>query len=556
MPVIKNLRTIPPALRFLPLLVLMGYGLWRSVSAPPSDFAGYYYGGRALLHGQVLGAYDMTTLNDRIAADGFSGVLVSYAPFPPFTSLVFAPFLVFPMAVAKIAFNILSIALFLFSLDRLARRCSTPPYLILLLPVIFLIPLVNNLAFGQAYLLLFALLAEGWLAYRKDRRTLAAALWAAAILFKLFPAFLFVFLLLRKKYRQFARLAIACTLLLIVSLCVNGIDAWKYYISVIMPRMGHGELNDSFTYIFQSAFMLLKRAFRYDTLLNPHPFVDNAWLFTVSMSLFKAAVLSAAVRLTLRGKDEFFPFTVWIAASMLVSPNGSSYSLILLLFPLLGLARRISPEGPPNRAVNGTLAAGIILLAVACAVPVARFGRLPLLLQFPRLYVVLLFYGLLALRLRPAAGPALLFALTAMFLCLDIRGNLRRKEPGGYVLSAESHLFICHYGARDHRLVYTWRDDRGIHDQPTGILVSSMTAEGLTLRDNQIRFHDRQVTFSSDRKAQPMLVNGGEIWYLSDLNRGFGFYTLRKITPAAVSRVGAPPAAAPPDVATICQAFQ
>src|SRR5580692_1572238 len=238
---------MPPARRylwFIPLLLALAFGLRRSWSAPPSDFAGYYYGGRALIQGHYSEAYDMTQLNDRIAADGWHDAFVSYSPFPPFSSLLFAPLLIFPMNIAKLVFNGVSIALFLFTLLRITRYLSTPPYVVLALPVIFFIPLLNNLAFGQAYLLLFTLLTEGWLAYRKQQRILSSLLWACAILFKLFPAFLFVFLLLRRRYRDALYLGVGCALLLISSLLVNGIAAWNFYLTIITPRMNHGELND------------------------------------------------------------------------------------------------------------------------------------------------------------------------------------------------------------------------------------------------------------------------------------------------------------------------
>ena len=440
---------MPPARRylwFIPLLLALAFGLRRSWSAPPSDFAGYYYGSQALIHGHHPEAYDMEQLNDRIVAGGYHDVFVSYTPFPPFTSLVFAPLLIFPMNVARIIFNAVSIALFLFTLLRITRFLSTPPYLILALPVLFFIPLLNNLAFGQAYLLLFTLLAEGYLAYRKQQRILSSLLWAAAILFKLFPAFLFVFLLLRRRYRDAFYLGITCTLLLALSAGINGIAAWNFYGAVILPRMNHGELNDSFTYIFQSAFMLLKRTFRYDQLLNPHPVIDNPWLFTLSTAIFKSLILTPAMLLTIaappansiptttREKDDFFPFTVWIAATMLISPNGSSYSLILLLLPLLGLASR-SPSAsraqrhptPPTSRSPSIIAA--ILLTAACAIPVNHLAAFPLWARFPRLYLLLLFYLLLCRPQPHTRNLALAAILTTLFFALDIRGNLPIKDP-------------------------------------------------------------------------------------------------------------------------------
>jgi hypothetical protein len=527
---------MPPARRylwFIPLLLALAFGLRRSWSAPASDFAGYYYGSQALIHGHYPDAYDMAKLNDRIAADGYHDVFVSYTPFPPFTSLVFAPLLIFPMNVARIAFNSVCIALFLFTLLRITRFLSTPPYFVLALPVIFFIPLLNNLAFGQSYLLLFTLLAEGWLAYRKQQRILSSLLWAAAILFKLFPAFLFIFLLLRRRYRDALYLGIACALLLFPSLLINSIAAWNFYGSVIMPRMNHGELNDSFTYIFQSAFMLLKRTFRYDQLLNPRPIADNPWLFTLGLAIFKSLILTPAALLTRREKDDFFPFTVWIAASMLISPNGSSYSLILLVLPLLGLVWRTRSPAPsvdrPRPSSLPVIAA--LLLTAACAIPVNRLGAFPLWAQFPRLYLLLLFYGTLLCRQRQIWNLALFSALVALFFALDIRGNLPEKDSSSYLLAKEEHLYIDSFNARNNHLVYYWRDDKGRHEEPTDYAVHSITTDSISLNDNQIWYKGKQLTSSPDRKAKPTLVNGDCIIYLSDKDRGFDFYTLRKIRP-------------------------
>lgn len=538
---------MPPARRylwFIPLLLVLAFGLRRSWHAPASDFAGYYYGSQALIHGHYPEAYDMARLNDRIADDGYHDVFVSYTPFPPFTSLVFAPLLIFPMNVARIVFNGISIAFFLITLWRITRFLSTPAYLIAALPVIFFIPLLNNLAFGQSYLLLFTLLAEGYLAYRKQQRILSSLLWAAAILFKLFPAFLFIFLLLRRRYRDTIYLGIGCALLLLPSLLFNGLAAWKFYVSVIIPRMDHGELNDSFTYVFQSAFMLLKRAFCYDQLLNPHPITDNPWIFTLGIAIFKSLILTTAVLLTRREKDDFAPFTIWIAAAMLISPNGSSYSLVLLLLPLLGLVYRtrlpspaVIPTRPSSPATLPTRPSpppviATLLLAAACTIPVTSLASFPLWAQFPRLYLLLLFYLLLCLR-RQSFNLTLFSALALIFFALDIRGNLPEKDASSYVLAKEEHLLVDSFSARNNQLIYYWRDDKGRHEQPTAIPVTSLTSDSVTLIDNQIWYKGRQLTATPDQKAKPTLINGEYIFYLSDEHRGFDFYTLRKFPPAA-----------------------
>ena len=62
---------------FVPLLLLLGACLVHSLSTPYSDYAGYYFGSRELLHGNYRNAYDMQSLNFLIAAEGYKGIFVS-----------------------------------------------------------------------------------------------------------------------------------------------------------------------------------------------------------------------------------------------------------------------------------------------------------------------------------------------------------------------------------------------------------------------------------------------------------------------------------------------
>jgi hypothetical protein len=507
----------------LPLLLLLVICLVRSVSLPWSDFAGYYFGGRELLSGRYGNAYDMQNLNTLIASAGYHGVFVSYAPFPPFTSLVFAPFLPFPMGQSKLLFNGFSVALFIFTVIRSRKFFSISGPQILLLTIVFYIPIINNLAFGQSYLLLCCLLLEGYMAYKKDKIVLSSFLWALAAVFKVFPAVILLFLLLKKKYRQAAWLSAACALLLLLSLLINGWPAWKYYITEILPKVNNGELNDSFTFMFQSAFMLFKKLFVYDALLNPHPFYDNPYLFLTLAGLFKALILTACITFTVRARQrDFDSFAIWIMGSMLISPNGSSYSLILLLIPLLALMTQ--------KKTAAVLLPALVLWA-ACYFPVFRLGNAPALLQFPRLYLLLIFFAFLLRPLKTAWHPGLWAALSLLFILPPIAGYRRDTDNSTYFFPAEQHIFIYDYSVSKGGLVYSWWDDKGPQSAPAGFPVTSATAEGLEIKNKQIYYNGKQLTSSPDSKKRPMLINGAFILYLSDKNRGPGFYTLRRLIP-------------------------
>jgi hypothetical protein len=521
---------------YIPLLLLSGACIRHAVSVPLSDFAGYYFGSRELLLGHYANAYDMQSLNFLIAAQGYKGIFISYAPFPPFTSLVFSPFLLFPPYLSKLLFDCCSTGFFLVTLYRSCRFFSLPPLIPLLAPLIFFIPIVNNMFFGQSYLLLTCLLLEGYMAYRKQKIFLSSFFWAIAILFKLFPVLILLFLLFRKKYREAVFLCGACLLLMIPTLAINGFTAWKFYLLEIVPRVNNGELNDPFTAAFQSVFMMAKNLFVADRLVKGHPFLENRYLFILTMAIFRASVLSSSIMLTLRQKgNDLLSFSVWVTASMLLSPNGSSYSLILLIIPLMALCQRIDAQWRetifPRPGTIQLLAAPMILLFIICNLPVQRFASLPTLLQFPRLYLILLFFILVLTQEKKRFSARLFLALSLLFI---LPGILRppRSDDSSYLLKKEEHLFIYDYSVLNGKLVYYYWDDSGAREVETDFPLLSLSDKDLAIRNNQIWYQGLQLTTSPDNKRKALLTDGGAIIYLSDKDRGIGFYTLRMLRPA------------------------
>jgi hypothetical protein len=117
------------------------------------------------------------------------------------------------------------------------------------------------------------------------------------------------------------------------------------------------------------------------------------------------------------------------------------------------------------------------------------------------------------------------------FFWLDIRGYLKMRETGSYVLDREQHLFIYDFVVKNGRLVYYFQDDKGEGEQDSHIEARELTEQGLELRHNQIYYKGAALTSSPDWKAKPRLLDDRMIVYLSDEDRGIGFYTLRQISP-------------------------
>ena len=54
-------------------------------------------------------------------------------------------------------------------------------------------------------------------------------------------------------------------------------------------------------------------------------------------------------------------------------------------------------------------------------------------------------------------------------------------------------------------------------------------AKPIEIKENQIYYNGKTLTSDKSNKLKPLLVDEHTVIYLSDLDRGIGFYTLRKL---------------------------
>ncbi|UPT69307.1 MAG: DUF2029 domain-containing protein [Flavobacterium sp. JAD_PAG50586_2] len=222
----------------LPLLLLCGFYAYKAVGFEIHDFSNYYFGGTFLADGNFSAAiYFPHKFNQAIASLGYQNIFVSYAPNTPFLALLFVPFSLLSVTIAKLVFNCISIGIFVYSVYRLFNFYKVNPKFALLIPVLFLIPIKNNLLFGQVYFLLFFLLAEGWIAYERKHFKSMAFFWSFAILLKVFPVILILPLAFKKDWNALVYLLLSCFLLFGISLFFTGIDIWIFFLNPSFQRL-------------------------------------------------------------------------------------------------------------------------------------------------------------------------------------------------------------------------------------------------------------------------------------------------------------------------------
>ncbi|WP_276367534.1 glycosyltransferase family 87 protein [Chryseolinea sp. H1M3-3] len=501
-------------------LTLIGHSLVQSHIIGGNDFANSYFGASFYLHGKFdLGIFDPYTFNKTIYDQGYRNLFLNYNPNPPSTAIFFIPFALLPLYTAKLLFNITTIIFFLVSVYRLCNYFNVNYRVIMLcIPIVFFIPIRNQILFGQSYFLIFTLLAEGVIAYNQRKFVLTSVMWSIAIFIKVFPAIVVLFLLLKKDWKQIFYLGCFCTLILFFSVSLQGVEIWKEYLVRVLPRNNQGEIHAAYLTTYQSALMMFKYLFVRDEILNPEPVIDSLPLFKISLLLFKATILALCTMIVLNRKD-FISFAVTLACGILISPYGSTYSNILLLILLIAL------EKEKNSTIFWVYATIIFLLG---NLPVSAFEAMPVILRFPRL-ILMCFLVILIWWSMKVQFNAKVFGIYLLLLGVPIlfQSNMS-KDPSKLLLTQHKHNLIFDYGVTNGILFYTYWYD-GPEKQDTDIAVEILETNKISIKNNQIFFQEEQLTNSSDNKINASLLSDNRIIYLSDKGKGIGFYTIRVI---------------------------
>ena len=508
-------------LTWLPLVILLIFAIYSSLHFPIHDFGNYYFGSKLLLLRQFSEkVYEPLYFNRTASALTPQHLWLNYSPNSPFTAVAFVGFSLIGVYSAKIAFNIISIAFFLFSFIRLTKHVDVDGRFISFYPLVVAIPLFYHIQFGQAYLLLFVFLTEGYLAYRKQNYGWASFWWSIAILLKFTPVLLIVLLLVKKEWKALAYLVTTSAVLFLISVIVVGIDTWIFFIQTILPRASQGDATAAaFTINYQSVFIVLKYLFVFDYAENPSPVLDSPLVFHLLTLLFKIAVISLSVFYTKKENDAYRCFSIWIAAMFLLSPYGNTYGYVLLLFPLLSIQRHASIP---------TVIIIFALTFVLTSIPVNILYRLPFVFQFPRVLLSLaIFIAMLKICERSFSFSLSTFTLILILLCgSEVYSYQSHRSASTYVLKDNPALTYDFSQDGDRLKISHW-SDKGAATFLTTIEVKSLV--DLPIQNNQIILNQKAITNSRDTKIKAAVLNGTEVIYLTDEDRGYGFYVLKSL---------------------------
>lgn len=496
--------------------------LIRAFSFSYHDFATYFYGGYFLRIGEfTTEIYELVPFNLKIKSITSAQIFGNFTPNTPFLSIIFVPFSFFEIQTAKILFNSLSIIAFLFSLKRLLEYYKISNRYIFLIPILFLVPLKNNLLFGQVYLISFFLLSEGFLAFKKGKIPLMAILWGIVIFLKVFPLVLFAFLFLKKEYKASIYLFISCSVLLIFSISINGLEVWKYFILEVMPKASNGEISGPYIPGYQSMLMLLKELFVYDSVENKTALIHSYPIYNAVLTAFKLFILSTGIIISIKSKSDLKTFSYWIIASIILTPTGSTYSGVLFIFLFIHIITSVNYKTAKIVA--------LILILLICNLPVNKFFNLPTLLTYPRLILNLMLYVLLFLSFIKGKKQWSLILIPTVAIATFIGLLAKSAPPDSWYISNQPHRRLFDYTFKQNTLTYSYWNLNGKNVYNTKMKFNKIDSTSVKIIENQLYYKKKKITNSKDNKLKPTLVNDSIIIYLTDRRRGIGFYCFNSI---------------------------
>ena len=268
---------------------------------------------------------------------------------PPTSILLALPFARMSYPVAMLAWNLMSLAFFGMTLWLTFRALGFRLDAWLIFPAIalFLIcnPVRQQVNQGQLNLVLLLLLTCLWLADRAGRLRTAGILLGAATAIKLFPAFFFLYFILRKRWTVAAYGIAAFVTATAITVAILGVEAYRSYITEVVPQVStyrNGWINASLAGLWTKWFdagalspMPLPGLPRHLSPLVKLPALASAGLVASSL-----VVLLLWARAVLRSRSlptTDLAFGLTLITMLLISPLTWDHYFLLLLLPLVQL---------------------------------------------------------------------------------------------------------------------------------------------------------------------------------------------------------------------------
>ncbi|MBC2843627.1 glycosyltransferase family 87 protein [Winogradskyella flava] len=511
----------------IPLGLILVYLFWKSLTFPLHDFSNSYFPAHIATNDnkpeETL--FDIYAFNKYIWDLGYDEVLADFYLNSPFNATFFYPFAKLEDAyLAKSIYTIISCVLFLLAIFYLARRYGRKSkWLVVAIPIICYAPLRNQVLFGQTYFLVFALVVLSYILFEKHKKISGSSLLAIAALLKVFPVAYGFPLLFKKEWKTVIIIIFIGITLLSLSLLVSGTSIWEAYIFDVIPNAIKNKSTVNFQYNAQSMDVFLKTLFIKDTYYNPDAIFNNARWYYALKWIFKSVVVGIAISLSFSHKDKLFKvLSIWVVTLFLIQSRTATYAQILWIIPAFYM---ISSTLPLIRKV---LFLGVLFLV--CNLPISSLEALPLFFKFSRLWLSLILALLFYTSFKKKINYK--YITLGFLLLLPLHRDMfftPEKHASTYVLDHKNHFMIYDFNVENNMLVYSAIGKNGDEVVNAEIAITSFDVVACKVENNQIVMKRKQITNTPALKKKPVLVNGCEVYYLTDSNSRRGAFTIKKL---------------------------
>lgn len=368
-------------IRLVPIVV-------EGMSHPSPGFVAHYSAACLLADGG-----DARDFYDEAA---FQRVIVRHEPtvydvflLPPSAALLMLPLVSLDYRTARRTWISVSLACFLAAggwlIRSLGLRGAWIPFALLL--ALIYQPLHENLKHAQSYLVLFALLVVVW--QRARCAAASGAALAALLLFRLAAPFVWLALLLERRWHALAWGVATAMVVVLATLPWIGLDAWTLFPRVSMAAAaGPGSAITAYQSLPSFARHLFVAGPFSPQPLYPSPLV--AMLVEYGGAL---ALLAGAARISVRGRDRDLSFAAFVLAGLMLSPFSLDYHYMLALVPIAIVAVRLQRRPRARLLLILAVAYALIAADLPYRSPALHDGAWAI-FAYPKLYGAALLWAL------------------------------------------------------------------------------------------------------------------------------------------------------------------
>lgn len=513
---------------------------------PLHDFSNSYFSAR-LLHDGIPPEtiiFDIHAFNSYIWELGYTDELVDFYVNSPFTLAAFYPLAYIENAyIAKLVFNSISILLFLAGLLLLAKKTITnSKWLLLAIPILFYVPIRNQILFGQSYFIVLFFVVSGYYVLEKKKEYGTGVLLGFAALLKFFPVFYGIPLAFQKRWKAIFFCIIGTFLFVGIGIVITGPTLWENYFLDILPHTFSSKTTTDYRVNYQSLDVFFKTLFVEDAYYNPNAWIADERIYGFANWITKAIIIGSAIGLSIRKRNNTFVLlAIWVATLFLTQGRTATYAQILWVIPLFVVLSQLLKEKartvigvPARHSEQRYMIVSILLLlglvTLICNFPFQRLGGESIVIQFSRLWLVILLsvvmYKLMdgTLHLR---YMALVFVVLFPLSYGALKGEI--KDTTQYALSEKKHFMIYDFFNDQGKLAYKALGRNGDETIVTDIPITSFDTQSITIKEHQLYKGNRLLITNKALKKKPVLINDSRVYFLTDHHSRRGAFTLKYI---------------------------